>query len=68
MNIGRHIQLYAEDLRLKNYAKSSIDNYVSQVKCFLEYFNQTATKPSEISERQIKSWLLLANSITCLLF
>ena len=63
MNIGKYIQLYSEDLRLKNYAESSIANYVSQVKCFLEYFSTTATKPSEINERQIKQWLLLANSV-----
>jgi len=63
MNIGKYIQLYSEDLRLKNYAESSISNYVSQVKCFLEYFSDVATKPSEINERQIKQWLLSANSI-----
>jgi len=63
MNIGKYIQLYSEDLRLKNYAESSISNYVSQVKCFLEHFSDVATKPSEINERQIKQWLLSANSI-----
>lgn len=63
MNIGKYLQLYSEDLRLKNYAESSIENYVSQVKCFLEHFNHSATKPSEISERQIKEWLLQANTI-----
>jgi site-specific recombinase XerD len=63
MNIGKYVQLYSEDLRLKNYSESTIQNYCSQVKCFLSYFEKTATKPSEISERQIKEWLLLANSI-----
>jgi integrase/recombinase XerD len=63
MNIGKYVQLYSEDLRLKNYSESTIQNYCSQVKCFLSYFEKTATKPSEISERQIKEWLLLSNSI-----
>jgi site-specific recombinase XerD len=63
MNIGKYIDLYSEDLRIKNYSNNTIQNYVSQVRCFLEYYNNVATKPSEISERQIKEWLLLANSI-----
>jgi integrase/recombinase XerD len=63
MNIGKYVSLYSEDLRLKNYSQNTIENYSSQVKLFLEYFNNSATKPSEISERQIKNWLLLAISI-----
>jgi len=63
MNIGKYLQLYSEDLRLKNYAQSSIDNYISQVRCFLQHFEGKVTKPSEINERQIKEWLLLANTI-----
>lgn len=55
--------MYSEDLRLKNYSERTILNYCSQVKCFLEYFDDKATKPSEISERQIKEWLLLAKSV-----
>ncbi len=63
MNIGKYIELYSEDLRLKNYSQNTIKNYVSQVRFFLEYFNNTATKPSEISETKIKEWLLQTNSI-----
>jgi site-specific recombinase XerD len=63
MNIGKYLELYSEDLRVKNYSNNTIQNYVSQVRCFLEHYNKVATKPSEISERQIKEWLLLANSI-----
>lgn len=63
MNIGRYLELYSEDLRLKNYAKSSIENYCSQVALFLSDHNSVATKPSEISERQIKEWLLKAKTI-----
>lgn len=63
MNIGKYIQLYSEDLKLKNYSKNTIENYCSQVKLFLQHFEHVATKPSEISERQIKAWLLEANTI-----
>lgn len=63
MNIGKYLQMYSEDLQLKNYSENSIKNYVSQVKTFLEHFETVATKPSEISERQIKEWLLLSNTI-----
>lgn len=63
MNIGRYLELYSEDLQLKNYSQNTIDNYSSQVKCFLEYFEKSATKPSEISERQIKAWLMEAKTI-----
>lgn len=63
MNIGKYVELYSEDLKLKNYSDNTISNYCSQVKLFLEYFNKVATKPSEISEKQIKDWLLLSNSI-----
>jgi integrase/recombinase XerD len=62
MNIGNYIKLYSEDLRLKNYAKSSIENYCSQVTLFLKDHEQVATKPSEINERQIKEWLLKAKT------
>lgn len=63
MNIGKYVELYSEDLKMKNYSENTISNYCSQVKLFLEYFNNVATKPSEISEKHIKQWLLLANSI-----
>ena len=63
MNIGKYVQMYSEDLKLKNYASNTIENYCNQVKLFLQHFNEVATKPSEISEKQIKEWLLLAKSI-----
>lgn len=63
MNIGKYVQLYSEDLQLKNYSKNTIKNYVSQVELFLKYFNDKVAKPSEISESEIKKWLLLANTI-----
>jgi site-specific recombinase XerD len=63
MNIGKYCQMYSKDLELKNYAKNTIDNYVSQVALFLKYHEKVANKPSEINEKQIKSWLLQAKSI-----
>lgn len=63
MNTTKYVELYSEDLKLKNYSENTISNYCNQVKLFLNHFNNVATKPSEISEKQIKEWLLLANSI-----
>ena len=63
MRIGKYVEMYSEDLKLKNYSSNTIENYKSQVAAFLKYFNDVATKPSEISEQQIKKWLLLSNSI-----
>lgn len=63
MNIGKYINQYSEDLKLKNYSDNTIKNYCSQVELFLKYFESVATKPSEISEKQIKTWLLQANTI-----
>jgi site-specific recombinase XerD len=63
MEIPKYIDLYRKDLKLKNYAETSIENYVSQVKCFLYYYNNKFTEPAKINELAIKDWLLLANSV-----
>jgi integrase/recombinase XerD len=63
MNIPKYIDLFRKDLLLKAYAKNSIENYVSQVNCFLERFNSEYTEPSKISEASIKRWFLESNSI-----
>lgn len=63
MNIGKYVKMYSDDLRFKHYSDNTISNYLTQVRLFLEYFDQTATKPSEINEKQIKSWLMLAKSL-----
>lgn len=63
MNIGRYVKMYSDDLKLKNYSSNTIENYCSQVKLFLEKFDSIATKPSEISEKQIKAWLLETNTM-----
>lgn len=62
MNIGKYVQMYSDDLRFKNYSENTIKNYAAQVEMFLKYFNSTATKPSEISEKRIKEWLMLAQT------
>lgn len=62
MNIGRYVKMYSDDLRLKNYSSNTIENYCSQIKLFLERFNTVATKPSEISEKQI---LRSVSILTC---
>lgn len=63
MNIPKYIEDYRKDLLLKNYAKNSINNYASQVYCFLKRFNKVYTEPSKINEKSIKEWLLESNSI-----
>ena len=59
MNIGKYVEMYSNDLKLKNYSQNTIDNYVSQVTLFLKHFESVANKPSEINENKIKEWLLL---------
>lgn len=63
MNIGKYVQMYSEDLLLKNYSENTIKNYSSQVRKLLIRFQNIATKPSEISEPNIKMWLLEAKTI-----
>lgn len=63
MQITKYIDQYRKDLELKNYALSSIENYVSQVKHFLFVFNKVEADPSRINEKQIKEWLLEAKTI-----
>jgi integrase/recombinase XerD len=62
MNIGRYVKMYSEDLRFANYAENTVKNYAAQVELFLKYFNKQVTKPSEIKEKQIKNWLMLAKT------
>lgn len=63
MDIPKYVELYRKDLLLKNYATSSISNYISQVVNFLHAHNYKFTEPSKINEMAIKDWLLLSNSI-----
>jgi len=63
MDIPKYVELYRKDLLLKNYAETSIENYVSQVKHFLYKHNNLFTEPAKINESAIKEWLLKSNSI-----
>ena len=63
MEITKRIEQYRKDLTLKNYAQSSIDNYVSQVTNFLYAHNEKFTDASRINETAIKNWLLEAKTI-----
>lgn len=63
MNIPKYIEMYRKDLVLKNYSPNSIENYVSQVNCFLNFYSASYTEPQKINEDAIKNWLLLAKSI-----
>jgi integrase/recombinase XerD len=62
MNIGRYVKMYSEDLKFRNYSENTVKNYCAQVELFLMYFNSSVTKPSEIAEKRIKDWLMLAQT------
>ena len=58
MNIPKYIEMYRNDLRLKNYSDNTIKNYSCQVEVFLKHFDAQFTEPSKINEQSIKNWLL----------
>lgn len=57
MNIGIYQQKLSEYMRYKRYSEESVKNYVSCIGKFLQYFEEEATKPSEISAEKIKLFL-----------
>lgn len=63
MNIPKYSNLFRKELLLKNYAKSSIDNYVSQVVKFMYDMESRFTEPAKVNESEIKSWLMKSNSV-----
>lgn len=63
MEITKHLIQYRKDLEFKNYAENSIENYVSQVASFLNYFDGKFADASRINETVIKDWLMLAKTI-----
>lgn len=58
MNIPKHVQLFRNELELKNYSENTIKNYVSQVEVFLKVHQANFTEPAKINETTIKNWLL----------
>lgn len=58
MNIPKYIDLYRNELKLKNYSDNTIKNYTFQVKYFLKQHQNQFTEPAKINETTIKKWLL----------
>ena len=58
MNIPKYVELYRNDLKLKNYSENTIKNYSCQVELFLRNKESEFTEPSKINEQSIKDWLL----------
>lgn len=57
MNTGKYQQQLTDYMTYKKYSEQSIKSYVSSIGKFLEYFKDVATKPSEISAKQIMVFL-----------
>lgn len=57
MNIGIYQTKLSEWMQYKRYSQRSIECYVSCIGKFLQYFENEATKPSEISAEKIKKFL-----------
>lgn len=62
MNIRKYIEDYSRDIELVYNSKATKNNYISQVKCFLNYF-ENELEPKAISNDKIKDWLLEAKTI-----
>lgn len=58
MNFPKYLEMYRNDLKLKNYSENTIKNYSCQVEIFLKHHDNQFTEPSKINERSIKNWLL----------
>lgn len=57
MNIGNYQRQLSDYMKYKRYSENSIKNYVSCIGKFLKYFENEATKPSEISSDKIMKFL-----------
>lgn len=57
MNIGNYLQKLTESIQYHRYSQHTVDSYVAQIDKFLKHFESVATKPSEISEKQITDYL-----------
>ena len=62
MNISNYTQNYERDLKVKNYASNTIENYVCQIRTFLNMFKEKDS-PKHISSDEIKNYLLTAKEI-----
>jgi site-specific recombinase XerD len=57
MNIGNYTNQLSKSIRYKRYSEHTVSSYVAQIEKFLRYFQKEATKPSEISAKQITEYL-----------
>jgi len=53
---------FERNLKVKNYASNTIENYVCQIKMFLNHFKEKDS-PKHISSEQIKDYLLTAKEV-----
>jgi site-specific recombinase XerD len=58
MNIGNYLNQLSKAIQLRKYSHNTEESYVAQIDKFLKHFEPVATKPSEISAKQIESYLL----------
>jgi len=58
MNIGNYLNQLSKAIQLRKYSHNTEESYVAQIDKFLKYHEKAATKPSEISAKQIESYLL----------
>jgi site-specific recombinase XerD len=57
MDVGKAIELFIQRMDSKNWSKSTVQNYASQVRCFLTEF-KNKPKAKEISANEIEKYLL----------
>jgi site-specific recombinase XerD len=62
MNIRKYLDDYSRDIQLVYNSEATRNNYKSQIKCFLNHF-QNEVEPKSISNDKIKDWLLGTNTI-----
>lgn len=62
MNIPKYLNQYRKDLEFKKYSKNTIENYYSQVSCFLHYFDGKFTEPAKINETELKDYISKGNT------
>ena len=58
MNIGNYTHQLSKSIQYKRYSKNTEESYVAQIIKFLKNFESVATKPSEISAKQIRDYLM----------
>ena len=63
MDCRKWIERYSIDCRLKYNSVNTQDNYISQVRTFLFYFEKMYREPKEIPTERIKLWILSKDSI-----